>query len=73
MAENNRGINYMHYRKGDIIKIEIRDETYRILYKKKFNIMDKNAILSLLRTLEEFSGFSIIEIIKEKMKIRECF
>lgn len=64
---------YSHWRKGDLVKIEIRDATYRIIYKKKFNIRDKNAILSVVKALEDYSGFSIAELIREKLKIGEWF
>jgi len=59
---------YSHYRKGDYVRIEIRDYTHRTIYKNKFNIKDKNSILALLRALEKFSGFSVQEIIKRKIE-----
>jgi len=73
MMAKKKGFEYKHYRSGDIIKIEIRDMTYRVVYRKKFNINDKNAILNLLVTLEKYSGFSILELIKERMNIGEWF
>jgi len=57
----------MHYREGDFVRVEIRDHSFRIIYKNKFNIQDKKAILNLLGVLEKFSGFSINEIIKMKL------
>ena len=58
-------------RNGDMIKIEIRDSTYRVIYRGQFNIRDKNSILSLLAMLEKFSGLSIVELIKLKLDLRE--
>jgi len=58
----------MHHREGDFVKIEIRDCYYKIIYKNKFNIQDKNAILNLLSVLEKFSGFSVQELIKKKLE-----
>jgi len=54
------------YRSGDIIKIEIRDQTYKIIYRTKFNIRDKNSWINFFGSLEKF-GFSVMEIIKEKI------
>lgn len=64
---------YRHYREGDTIKVEIRDQTYRIIYKCKFNISNKKSLIQLLGILEKFSGFSITEIVREKLKIGEWF
>ena len=66
-------LTYTHSREGIIVKVEIKDETYRTIYKTKFNIRDKNAILNHLRVLEEMSGFNVVEIIKQKLKIGEWF
>jgi len=71
--DKKKGLNYSHWRKGDLVKVEIRDATYRLIYKKRFNIQDKNAILSVVKILEEYSGFSIRELIKEKLNIGEWF
>lgn len=60
---------YMHRRDGDTCKVEIRDQTYRILYKTKFNIKDKNAVISLLSNIESFSGLSIQQLVREKLKL----
>lgn len=62
---------YKHFIKGDIIKIEIRDITYRIIYRNKFNINDRKAMIGFLGILENYSGFSIAELLKEKLKIGE--
>jgi len=62
---------YSHRREGDLVKIEIRDSTRRIIDRTKFNIKDKNSFLSALIMLEKYSGFSIPEIIREKMKTDE--
>jgi len=62
---------YRHNRVGDIMKVEIRDQTYRIIYRTKFNIHDKSSIIKLLEVLEKFSGFSIVEIIKDRLKMDE--
>ncbi len=62
-------LKYLPSRRGDICKIEIRDQTYRILYKKKFNISDKQALVSALSAIEAFSGFSIQQVIRENLKL----
>ena len=64
-------IEYSHHRQGDIIKVEIRDFTRRMLYRKKFNVRDKQALLELLEVMEKFSGFSIYNLISEKLKFGE--
>jgi hypothetical protein len=64
---------YAHHRGGDFVKVEIRDETYRKVYKAKFNIRDKNALLSLIKVLEKFSGFSVLELIKIRIREDEWF
>lgn len=71
--ENLRNGEYKQHREGDFVIVEIRDYTRRVLYKNKFNLKDKNAILSLLFVLEKFSGFSIYELIKKKLEIGEWF
>lgn len=62
---------YLHHREGDFVKVEIRDGSYRIIYKAKFHIRDKNKILELLRMLEKFAGFSIYQLIRDKLKVGE--
>lgn len=64
-------MEYSHKREGDLLKVEIRDSSRRVLYRDKFNIRNKKAILSLLTVLEKFSGFSIINLVKEKMDVGE--
>lgn len=65
------GVQYSHFREGDIVKVEIKDNTYRVLYKNTFNVKDKNGIFALLKSLEKFSGLSIYQIIQEKLKLGE--
>ena len=62
---------YSHIKEGDTVEVKIRDQNYRILYKNRFNIGDRRAIMKLLGVLEKFSGFSITEIIREKLKLGE--
>lgn len=69
--KKNYPYKYIHLREGDIVKIEIRDQTYRIIYRRTFNIKDKNAILSLIKILEDYSGFSVYQLIRQKLKIGE--
>ena len=64
-------MQYLHRKQGDIVVVEIKDSTRRIIYRTKFNIKDKNAILAFLQILENYSGFSIIELIKQKLNIGE--
>jgi len=68
-GKGKKGINYMHYRVGDIIKVEIRDSTYRVIYKRRFRLNDKKAIIQLLEILEKFGNFSIAELMKERLGI----
>ena len=62
---------YIHSKKGDLMKVEVRDETYRIIYRNKFNIKDQNAVYAFLKVLEQFSGLSIREVIREKSKSKD--
>jgi len=66
-------MKFSYNRKGDNAKIEIRDETYRLLYRRKFNMSDKNAIYDVLKAIESMGGISINEIIKEKNKDKGFF
>lgn len=66
------GHMYASHQKGDIVKIEVRDETFRILYRKKFNVSDRNAWWEVIQGIEIF-GFSVVDLIKEKMGIGEFF
>ena len=58
--------SYSHTRKGDTIKIEIRDEGMMVVYRNSFNLRDKNAMMKIISILEGFSGYQIIDIIKLK-------
>lgn len=71
MGKKRKKIVYRHSKKGDLIKVEIRDEGYNLIYRNKFNIKDKNAIYYHLKILEQYSGLSIPQLIKEKLKIGE--
>ena len=62
-------MEYSHRKEGDIVDVQIRDQTRRVLYRNKFNIKDKNAIISFLQILERYSNFSIVNLIQQKMKI----
>ena len=64
---------YTHRRSGDVIEVKVTDFTRRTIYKSKFNVKDKNSILNLLSVLEKFSGFSINQLIREKLNIGEWF
>jgi len=63
-----RKMEFTNRSRGDLIKVEIRDETRRLIYRSKFNIRDKNAIISILQVLEKYSGFSLLALIREKLK-----
>jgi len=62
-------MEYSHRKEGDIVDVQIRDQTRRVLYRNKFNIKDKNAIISFLQVLEKYSNFSIIDLIQQKIKL----
>ena len=66
-----RKLQYSHTRWGDSIKVEMRDQNRNIIYKNKFNITDKKAILAFLGVLETYSGFTIAELLNEKLKVGE--
>jgi len=61
-----REMKFSYNRRGDNVKVEIRDETYRLLYRSKFNIVDENAIYDLMKAIEGMGGVSINQIIKRK-------
>jgi len=61
--------NFSVRRSGEFVKVEIRDETYRIVHKTKFSCGDKEAILNLIKTLEKYGDFSIVGYIKNKIKL----
>ena len=58
-------------RRGDIVEVRIRDTTRRTIYKYRFNILDKKAIKRFLQILENFSGISIVTVMKEKLPEEE--
>lgn len=62
-------LQYSHQRWSDTVKVEIKDFNRNTSYRTKFNINDKNAILNFLQILENYSGFSIAQLINEKMKL----
>ena len=64
-------MEYNYRRDGDVVSVEIKDPTRRILYRNKFNIKDKNAIVAFLQVLEKYSNFSVVELIRKKMEIGE--
>lgn len=59
-------MEYQHNIKGNLVKVEIRDETYKVIYKKKFNIKDKNAWWDIINAAEKF-GFSVAMLIRDKL------
>ena len=63
-----REMKFSYNRRGDNVKVEIRDETYRLLYRSKFNIVDENAIYDLMKAIEGMGGISINNLIKRKNK-----
>lgn len=64
-------MQYSARREGDIVEIKIKDNSRRTIHKQRFNINDRNAILSLIKVLEKYSGFSVLELIEQKLKIGE--
>lgn len=66
-----RKMEYLHRKDGDLVEVRIKDETRKTIYKNRFNARDKNAILRLLEILEKYSGYSINEIIQDRLKIGE--
>tara|TARA_R110000824_G_scaffold34907_1_gene110169 strand:- start:768 stop:992 length:225 start_codon:yes stop_codon:yes gene_type:complete len=68
-----REMKFSYNRRGDNVKVEIRDETYRLLYRSKFNIVDENAIYDLMKAIEGMGGISINNLIKRKNKDKGFF
>ena len=68
-----REMKFSYNRRGDNVKVEIRDETYRLLYRSKFNIVDENAIYDLMKAIEGMGGVSINRLIKRKNKDKGFF
>lgn len=66
-----RKLQYQHNRQGDIVKIEIKDFTRAVIYRNKFNIRDKNAMINFLKVLENYSEISMYDLIREKMGVGE--
>ncbi len=64
-------MEYAHSREGDTVKVEIKDSTRRTIYRTKFNIRDRKAIIAFLQVLENYSSFSITSLVKEKLKMDE--
>jgi hypothetical protein len=64
-------MEYSHRRENNIVEVEIKDETRRTIYRTKFNIKDRKAILLFLDVLENYSGLSVAQILKEKLSIGE--
>lgn len=54
------------HRKGTLGKLEIKDETYRLLHRSKYNLTNKKDLKKLLMVLEKYSGFTIMQIIKSE-------
>jgi len=71
MGKKLKKLSYSHSTKGDLVKIEIRDESYKVIYRTKFNMKDKNAMLNHLKVLEEYSGFSVAGIIRDNLKLNK--
>ncbi len=59
--------SYNPQKKGDVIKIEIKDGSQRLLYKNKFSLNDENAIYNFLKVIEKFTNVSINTIINNKL------
>jgi hypothetical protein len=59
--------SYNPQRKGDTVKIEIRDGSERILYKNKFSVNNEKEIYNFLKVIEKFSNLSISSIINNKL------
>jgi hypothetical protein len=64
--KESQGSSYKHSRNGEMIKIEIRDATYRLLHRATFNIADKNGILNMIGIIEKYTQFSIASLLKLK-------
>ena len=64
-------LKYSGLNRGMTGEFIVRDETYRKLYKNKFNMSDKNSMITHLRVLEQYSKFSLYQLIKDLLKIND--
>lgn len=69
MGKKFKGISYKHVRRGNTLKVEIRDDTRRLEYRNKINLQDKNAVIEFLLVLEKYTSLSIYEVIKGSLPI----
>jgi len=60
-------IRYNSRENGDIVLMEIRDSSQRILYRNKFRTTDEDGIYNFLKTFEKFSNISIANLINKKL------
>jgi len=51
---------------GDTLKLEIRDNTYRIMYRGTYKLNSKKDLYNLLTVLEKFTPYTINQIINWK-------
>ena len=64
---------WSHHRKGDLMSIEIRDQTNAVIFSHRLNLRSREDVKSFLAVIEKFSGFSIYQIIKESLGKQEFF
>ena len=51
---------------GETIKIEIRDNTYKVMYRGTYKTNNKKDVYNMLTMLEKFTPFTINQIINWK-------
>ena len=64
-----RKFQYSHHIDGDLVKVEIRDMTYKVEYRKKFNVSDANSWIEVLDTAESY-GLEVSKLIQIMLKRR---
>jgi len=64
------GKNKWNFKKtieGDFVKIEFKDTKYKTIFRKKFQVRDKNAWLEVMGIAESF-GISFADLVKFKLE-----
>lgn len=61
-------LQYQHFQKGDTLRVEIRDQTRRVIYRNTICLNDKSQMRALLETLEGYSSLNIKELLKDKLE-----
>ena len=64
MSKKNSFISFNQ--KGETVKLEIRDNTYKIMHRRSYKTNDIKDLYELLTSLEKFTPYTINQIINWK-------